>query len=269
MIPTEPGSGARVYLCAYERGRRALVARPRRRGDPDRRPRARPRRRRHRRDVRARGGERRRRRRRRAASPARRAAADRQPGGHRRGRGGGRRAAGRRSSRPRGSRAFRYLDELGLAAAKLEQALGEVGGSPFAEAMKTGVAASDELADEVESRYKGPARLEATRRPRPGRRDRRRRRRSPCGRGSPRRAGGSTRRRASRSRAGRTCSPPPRAAPSGTSRGTARRRDLLLARERGEAADLRGHLLLLLERKLDRRDRVREGRLAARSPTGS
>ena len=50
----------------------------------------------------------------------------------------------------------RYLDELGLAAAKLEQALGQVGGSPFAEAMKTGVAASDELADEVESQYRGP-----------------------------------------------------------------------------------------------------------------
>jgi hypothetical protein len=50
----------------------------------------------------------------------------------------------------------RYLDELGMAAAKLEQALGQVGGSPFAEAMKTGVAASDELADEVESRYRGP-----------------------------------------------------------------------------------------------------------------
>jgi hypothetical protein len=50
----------------------------------------------------------------------------------------------------------RYLDELGLAAAKLEQALGQVGGSPFAEAMKTGVAASDELADEVESHYRGP-----------------------------------------------------------------------------------------------------------------
>jgi hypothetical protein len=50
----------------------------------------------------------------------------------------------------------RYLDELGMAAAKLEQALGQVGGSPFAEAMKTGVAASDELADEVESHYRGP-----------------------------------------------------------------------------------------------------------------
>lgn len=50
----------------------------------------------------------------------------------------------------------RYLDALGLAAAKLEQALGQLGASPFAEAMKTGVAASDELADEVESRYRGP-----------------------------------------------------------------------------------------------------------------
>ena len=48
-----------------------------------------------------------------------------------------------------------YLDELGLAAAKLEQALGEVGGSPFADAMKTGIAAADELADDVERRYKG------------------------------------------------------------------------------------------------------------------
>jgi hypothetical protein len=49
-----------------------------------------------------------------------------------------------------------YLDELGAAAASLEQALGELGGSPFADAMKTGVAAADELADEVERRYKGP-----------------------------------------------------------------------------------------------------------------
>jgi hypothetical protein len=49
-----------------------------------------------------------------------------------------------------------YLDELGAAAASLEQALGELGGSPFAEAMKTGVAAADELADVVERRYKGP-----------------------------------------------------------------------------------------------------------------
>jgi hypothetical protein len=49
-----------------------------------------------------------------------------------------------------------YLDAVGQAASRLELALGEVGGSPFAEAMKSGMAAADELADEVESRYKGP-----------------------------------------------------------------------------------------------------------------
>ena len=49
-----------------------------------------------------------------------------------------------------------YLDALGLAAARLEQALGEVGGSPFAEAMKGGVAAADDLANDVERSYKGP-----------------------------------------------------------------------------------------------------------------
>lgn len=49
-----------------------------------------------------------------------------------------------------------YLDELGLAAARLEEALGEVGASPFAEAMKGGLAAAEELAGEVERSYKGP-----------------------------------------------------------------------------------------------------------------
>lgn len=49
-----------------------------------------------------------------------------------------------------------YLDALGQAASRLEHALGEVGGSPFAEAMKSGVAAADELAGEVERRYRGP-----------------------------------------------------------------------------------------------------------------
>ena len=48
-----------------------------------------------------------------------------------------------------------YLDALGTAAAELEQTLGDLGGSPFAEAMKTGVAAAGELGDEVERRYKG------------------------------------------------------------------------------------------------------------------
>jgi hypothetical protein len=49
-----------------------------------------------------------------------------------------------------------YLDAIGLAAGRLEEALGELGSSPFAEAMKRGVPAADELADEVERSYKGP-----------------------------------------------------------------------------------------------------------------
>jgi hypothetical protein len=49
-----------------------------------------------------------------------------------------------------------YLDALGQAAGRLEQTLGQVGGSPFAEAMKTGVVAADELASEVERTYRGP-----------------------------------------------------------------------------------------------------------------
>ena len=46
-----------------------------------------------------------------------------------------------------------YLDAIGLAAGRLEQALGG-GGSPFAEAMKAGVGAAEELASEVERAYK-------------------------------------------------------------------------------------------------------------------
>jgi hypothetical protein len=49
-----------------------------------------------------------------------------------------------------------YLDALGLAAARLEHALGEVGGSPFAEAMKSGVAGAEELATDVLRAYKRP-----------------------------------------------------------------------------------------------------------------
>ena len=49
-----------------------------------------------------------------------------------------------------------YLDALGDAVSRLELSLGHLGGSPFAEAMKTGVAAADDLADDVERRYKGP-----------------------------------------------------------------------------------------------------------------
>jgi hypothetical protein len=49
-----------------------------------------------------------------------------------------------------------YLDAIGLAAARLEHALGQVGGSPFAEAMKSGMPAADELATQVIRAYKGP-----------------------------------------------------------------------------------------------------------------
>lgn len=47
-----------------------------------------------------------------------------------------------------------YLDAVGLAAAKLEQTLGDVGSSPFAEAMKLGAVAAGELAEQVERGYK-------------------------------------------------------------------------------------------------------------------
>ena len=47
----------------------------------------------------------------------------------------------------------RYLDEIGTAVARLEQALGGHG-SPFAEAMKSGMVAAEGLAAEVEGAYK-------------------------------------------------------------------------------------------------------------------
>lgn len=46
-----------------------------------------------------------------------------------------------------------YLDAIGVASARLERALGD-NGSPFAEAMRQGVGAAEELATEVESGYK-------------------------------------------------------------------------------------------------------------------
>ncbi len=49
-----------------------------------------------------------------------------------------------------------YLNSIGAAALKLERALGEVGTSPFAEAMKVGMTAAEELATDVERAYKGP-----------------------------------------------------------------------------------------------------------------
>jgi hypothetical protein len=49
-----------------------------------------------------------------------------------------------------------YLDTIGRAAAELERALGASGGSPFAEAMKSGLGAADGLASRVERSYKLP-----------------------------------------------------------------------------------------------------------------
>jgi hypothetical protein len=49
-----------------------------------------------------------------------------------------------------------YLDAIGRAAGRLEEALGAAGGSPFAAAMKGGLAAADELAAQVERAYKLP-----------------------------------------------------------------------------------------------------------------
>jgi hypothetical protein len=46
------------------------------------------------------------------------------------------------------------LDAVGLAAARLELSLGDIGNSPFAEAMKVGFGAADELARRVEGTYK-------------------------------------------------------------------------------------------------------------------
>jgi hypothetical protein len=49
-----------------------------------------------------------------------------------------------------------HLDAVGSATRRLEQALGEGPGSPFAEAMKQGIAVVDELAKDVERNYKAP-----------------------------------------------------------------------------------------------------------------
>jgi hypothetical protein len=47
-----------------------------------------------------------------------------------------------------------YLDAVGAATLRLEGTLGEAGSSPFATALKQGLVAVDELAAEVEGRYK-------------------------------------------------------------------------------------------------------------------
>jgi hypothetical protein len=49
-----------------------------------------------------------------------------------------------------------YLDRLGAAARRLEQALGDDAGSPFAAAMQEALPAVDAVAAEVEQNYKGP-----------------------------------------------------------------------------------------------------------------
>jgi hypothetical protein len=49
-----------------------------------------------------------------------------------------------------------YLDAIGTAAAQLERALGEIGSSPFAQAMQAGAGAVEELAQDVERAYKRP-----------------------------------------------------------------------------------------------------------------
>ena len=49
-----------------------------------------------------------------------------------------------------------YLDRVGAAARRLEQALGDDAGSPFATAMQQALPAVDALAAEVVERYKGP-----------------------------------------------------------------------------------------------------------------
>lgn len=49
-----------------------------------------------------------------------------------------------------------YLDRLGSAARRLEQALGDDAGSPFAAAMQQALPGVEELAADVEQTYKGP-----------------------------------------------------------------------------------------------------------------
>jgi hypothetical protein len=49
-----------------------------------------------------------------------------------------------------------YLDRLGSAARRLEQALGDDAGSPFGAAMQQALPAVEELAADVERTYKGP-----------------------------------------------------------------------------------------------------------------
>jgi hypothetical protein len=47
-----------------------------------------------------------------------------------------------------------FLDRVGAAARRLEQALGPSTGSPFAEAMKQGMASVEEFVRDVETNYR-------------------------------------------------------------------------------------------------------------------
>jgi len=49
-----------------------------------------------------------------------------------------------------------YLDAIGSASRRLEQALGESGGSPFAAAMQSALGSVEELTEDVERNYKLP-----------------------------------------------------------------------------------------------------------------
>ena len=49
-----------------------------------------------------------------------------------------------------------YLDRVGAATRRLEDALGPSAGSPFSEAMKLGMGTVEELAHDVETNYKAP-----------------------------------------------------------------------------------------------------------------
>ena len=49
-----------------------------------------------------------------------------------------------------------YLDAIGSASRRLEQALGESGASPFAAAMQAALGSVEELADDVERNHKLP-----------------------------------------------------------------------------------------------------------------
>lgn len=155
VIPTEPGTGARVYLCAYARGEERLWLALDRDGRPiaDR--------------VLVRDA---------VSIAALCELAEESAGGGDVGELRARLVELRLTENPEGIEeaeaaaaelqeailgpprvaSVAYLDAVGLAAARLEQALGEPGGSPFAEAMKGGVAAAEELAGEVERGYKGP-----------------------------------------------------------------------------------------------------------------